>query len=275
MGKVTLKIKKTTLRSGLSCYHVGMNRFAFFCMLLFSFIAMAYAETALTKPTKPKPLLDNTIPIAPEENIAKGNIMAGFSVSLVQAEASDLDIIVGDLYDLDGYTFSVDAFGGYFFRDALAAGVRGGYSRTKYTLHFSLLEDIADVDQERKYLSNGFYVQPFLRNCLKLFDSKSIYFFNETSLQVAYSYGISQVDDTEDISKTRTQTLSFKLGLNPGVDVVLVEGFAFETSVGLLGLSSSMTDIEENGEATSSIDYNIINFKVNLLALDFCLVYFF
>ena len=84
---------------------------------------MAYAETAPTKPPKPKPLLDNTIPIAPEENIAKGNIMAGFSVSLVQAEASDLDIIVGDLYDLDGYTFSVDAFGGYFFRDALAGGI--------------------------------------------------------------------------------------------------------------------------------------------------------
>jgi hypothetical protein len=241
-------------------------------MLFLTFVVISYGETV---PVKPKPLLDNTVPISPEENIAKGNIMAGFSVSLVQAEASDVDMVIGDLYDLDGYTFSVDAFGGYFFRDALATGIRGGYSRTKYTLHFSLLEDIAELDQERKYLSNGFYVQPFLRNYLKLFDSKSIYFFNETSFQVAYSYGISQVDDTEDISKTRTQSLSFKLGLNPGIDVVLVKGFAFETSVGLLGLSSSMIDIEENGESTSEINYNIINFEVNLLALDFCLVYFF
>ena len=54
-----------------------------------------------------------------------------------------------------------------------------------------------------------------------------------------------------------------------------VDRFAFETSVGLLGLSSSIIDVEENDETSSRVVYNIVNFTINLLALDFSLVTFF
>jgi hypothetical protein len=56
---------------------------------------------------------------------------------------------------------------------------------------------------------------------------------------------------------------------------MVLDRLAFETSVGLLGLSSSIMEIEENGESRSEVLYNIVNFKINLLALDFSLVYFF
>lgn len=220
-------------------------------------------------------LLDNAYPIHPSENIAKGHIMAGATVSLLQAKADDLDILIADLYELDGYTFTVQAFGGYFFKDALALGLRGGYERTYYTIDFSLLEDISDLNQRRKYLSNGFFLQPFLRNYMKLIDSRVIYFFNETNLKLSYSSGISHVDDHEDLTKTITNSYGLELGLNPGIAIFLVQGFAFETSIGLLGLSSNYVSIEENGKKSSSLKYNIINFKVNLLSLNFSLVYFF
>ena len=56
---------------------------------------------------------------------------------------------------------------------------------------------------------------------------------------------------------------------------MILDNFAFETSVGLLGLSSSIIEIEENGEKHSEFSYNMVNFTVNLLALDLSLVYFF
>ena len=56
---------------------------------------------------------------------------------------------------------------------------------------------------------------------------------------------------------------------------MVLDRLAFETSVGLLGLSSSFMEIEENGVSHSEVVYNIVNFKINLLALDFSLVYFF
>ena len=222
-------------------------------------------------------LLDELYPVSPEEAISAGHILGGATLSLIQANTEDdaLNVIIGDVYEAEGYMFTVQAFGGYFIKDALAVGAHLGYSRTWLDIDFSLLEDLADVKQHRKYVSNGFFVQPFLKNYLKVMDSKSLYFFNETSILVQYSYGMSQSDDGEEIDKTRNKTWTIKAGLNPGICIMVLSRFAFETSVGLLGLSTSVVDVEENGESHSRLVYNIVNFTINLLALDFSLVYFF
>ena len=222
-------------------------------------------------------LLDELYPVSPEEAISAGHILGGATLSLIQANTEDdaMNVIIGDVYEAEGYMFTVQAFGGYFIKDAVAVGAHLGYSRTWLDIDFSLLEDIADVKQHRKYVSNGFFVQPFLKNYLKVMDSKSLYFFNETSVLVQYSYGMSQSDDGEEIDKTRNKTWTIKAGLNPGICIMVLSRFAFETSVGLLGLSTSVVDVEENGESHSRLVYNIVNFTINLLALDFSLVYFF
>ena len=132
-----------------------------------------------------------------------------------------------------------------------------------------------DVKERRKYVSNGFFVQPLLKNYLKVLNSRIFYLFNETSVSVEYSYGISQTDNGEDMKKSRNTGWSIKAGINPGICVMVLDRFAFETSVGLLGLSSSIIDVEDNGETSSRVVYNIVNFTINLLALDFSLVTFF
>jgi hypothetical protein len=222
-------------------------------------------------------LLDELYPVYPDEAISAGHIFGGATLSLIQANTEDdaLNVIIGDVYEAEGYMFTVQVFGGYFIKDALAVGTHLGYSRTWLDIDFSLLEDLADVKQHRKYVSNGFFVQPFLKNYLKVMDSKSLYFFNETSILVQYSYGMSQSDDGEEIDKTRNKTWTIKAGLNPGICIMVLSRMAFETSVGLLGLSTSVVDVEENGESHSRLVYNIVNFTINLLALDFSLVYFF
>ena len=229
------------------------------------------------KPAKKSSILDALFPIEPDESIAKGHFYAGTTLSLIQANTEDdaLNILIGDVYEAYGYTFTVEAFGGYFIRDAMALGVRAGYSRTWFDIDFSLMEDLMDVKERRKYVSNGFFVQPLLKNYLKVLDSRIFYLFNETSVSVEYSYGISQTDDGEDMKKTRNRGWSIKAGLNPGICVMVLDRFAFETSVGLLGLSSSIIDVEENDETSSRFVYNIVNFTINLLALDFSLVMFF
>lgn len=222
-------------------------------------------------------LLDALYPIDKSEAIAKGRAFGGVTLSLIQAQTDDdaMNVIIGDVYDAEGYMFTVEAFGGYFLKDALAIGIRGGYSRTWLDIDFALLEDLLDVAEHRKYESNGFFVQPFLKNYLKVFDSRILYFFNETSLMVEYSYGISQTDDGEDMAKTRNKMWTINFGLNPGLCIMVLDRFAFETSVGLLGLSSSIIEVEENGEKHSETVFNMVNFTINLLALDFSLVYFF
>lgn len=238
--------------------------------------SFAFADDSASE-SKKGGLLGNLFSVEEDEAIHRGNYLAGATLFLLQGESDEdaLNIIFGDIYKAEGYTFTAEGFCGYFVRDAMAVGARAGYSRTFVDVDFSILEDLADVKEHRKYVSNGFFVQPFLKNYLKVFNSKTIYFFNETSLSVEYSYGISQSDDGEEISKTRNRGWTFKFGINPGLCIMVLDRLAFETSVGLLGLSSSFMEIEENGVSHSEVVYNIVNFKINLLALDFSLVYFF
>ena len=240
-------------------------------------LAVQKSDTAKADTAKKRGLFDALFPVEPDEAIAKGHFYAGATLSLIQANTEDdaLNILIGDVYDAYGYTFTVEAFGGYFISDAMALGLRSGYSRTWFDVDFSILEDLMDLKEQRKYVSNGFFVQPLLKNYLKVLDSRIFYLFNETSVSVEYSYGISQTDNGEDLKKTRNTGWTIKAGINPGICVMVLDRFAFETSVGLLGLSSSIIDVEENDETSSRVVYNIVNFTINLLALDFSLVTFF
>ena len=234
-------------------------------------------EKAPADSVKKGGLLDALFPVESDEMISKGHVYAGATLSLIQANTEDdaLNILIGDVYEAYGYTFTVEAFGGYFFRDAMAIGLRAGYSRTWFDVDFTILEDLMDIKERRKYVSNGFFVQPLLKNYLKVLDSHLFYLFNETSVMVEYSYGISQTDDGEDMKKTRNRGWSIEAGINPGICVMVLNRIAFETSVGLLGLSSSIIDVEENNETKSRVVYNVVNFTINLLALKFSLVTFF
>lgn len=251
--------------------------------ILLSLLVLCLSAMAQEKPVQNEPskksggLLEALYPVSPDEAIAKRRIFGGATLSLIQGttDGDALNILIGDIYEGEGYTFTAEIFGGYFIRDAIALGMHTGYSRTWFDIDFSLLEDLMDHSEHRKYVSNGFFVRPFLKNYLKVFDTRTIYFFNETSIGIEYSYGISQSDDGEDMDKTRNRKWSIDVGLNPGLCIMVLNRFAFETSVGLLGLSTSIMEVEENGETHSEFMYNIVNFTINLLALDFSLVYFF
>jgi hypothetical protein len=52
---------------------------------------------------------------------------------------------------------------------------------------------------------------------------------------------------------------TFKFGLNPGLCIMVLDRLAFESSVGLLGLSSSLVEVEENDKSHSEFVYNIVN----------------
>lgn len=235
------------------------------------------SEVSSSSSAKTGGMLGALYPVEADEAIAKGHVYSGLSLSLIQANSEDdaLNIMIGDVYEAYGYTFTLEAFGGYFIKDAMAIGMRAGYSRTWYDIDFSLLEDLLDMKQHRKYVSNGFFFQPMLKNYFKVLSSRNLYVFNETSIKLGYSYGISQSDNGEDLDKSKNSSWSIEVGINPGICIMVLDRFAFETSVGLLGLSTSVLDVEENGKSHSRVVANVVNFTINLLALNFSLVAFF
>ena len=141
-------------------------------IILLTLVAFAFSATSAdsTKPTKKGGLLGSLFSVEEDEAIHRGNILTGATLFLLQGNSDEdaLNILFGDIYKAEGYTFTAEVFGGYFVRDAMAVGMRSGYSRTYVDIDYSILEDIADVKEHRKYVSNGFFVQPFLKNYLKV-----------------------------------------------------------------------------------------------------------
>ena len=83
-----------------------------------------------------------------------GFLHGGATLSLIQGNTDDdaLNILIGDVYDGYGYMFTVELFGGYFIKDAMALGMHAGYSRTWFDIDLALMEDLLDVAEERKYV---------------------------------------------------------------------------------------------------------------------------
>lgn len=226
-------------------------------------------KTKVNDTKRPKVgLVDVTQKISPEEWISKGRILTGFNASFNQAKMKDLDfnIILAELADFSGHTVEVSGYAGYFFKDAIGFGLRLGYNRFMYDIKFTLSgEEPTNI----QYLNNKYFGEIFLRNYIRLGQSYSFYFFNETSIRFDKGKGILQKTDVNEINKTLTDSYGLQIGLRPGIAIMLTKGFAFETSVSLLGLKTSIQNSTINGEEKRDIVLNSLDFDINLLKINF------
>ena len=95
----------------------------------------------------------------------------------------------------DGYTFKISPFGGYFFADNVAAGLRLAYARSYINLDnldLDLGDDLNFNVADQNFWDHSFMVSGFLRTYMGLGKSKVFGFFNEARL----SYGYGQGKDT-------------------------------------------------------------------------------
>ena len=78
-------------------------------------------------------ILGDLFQVETDEAIYRKNIFAGATLFLLQGNTDEetLNILIGDVYEAEGYTFTAKVFGGYFVKNAMAVGARAGYSRTK------------------------------------------------------------------------------------------------------------------------------------------------
>ena len=81
-----------------------------FFIFLLTFVALAYsaAPADSTKPSKKGGLLGSLYPVEEDEAIHRGNILTGATLFLLQGNSDEdaLNILFGDIYKAEGYTFT-------------------------------------------------------------------------------------------------------------------------------------------------------------------------
>ena len=138
---------------------------------------------------------------------------------------------------------------------------------------------IADIEINVKdyfTLNHDFTGMIVYRNYIPIGNSKRFALFNET--QLALGLGEAKLingSNPQSVVGSYEESLSLKLGLNPGLVAFVNDNLAVEVNVGMLGLQYNSVDQIHNQVYEGSRDATMINFKVNIFSIGFGMAYYF
>lgn len=203
---------------------------------------------------------------------SKGMWHAGITMSIVDSNDENVDELIYDVIKNHKSGFEINVLGGYFIGDNMSLGLQYSYAKHER----DLIYETDETEARRQRASANHTFTAFLRNYYPISSNNRFSFFNETDLSVGFGNSNSRNTKSEsEITKTYTDEIDLKLGLRPGIAIILIEGFAFEVSVDLLGLTYSNDKITKDGVNEGSRSDFKFDFDISLLSLDFGLAYYF
>ncbi|MEL4306479.1 outer membrane beta-barrel protein [Joostella sp. CR20] len=218
------------------------------------------------------PLLSSAQDEEPVINFSKGKWHTGITLSVNTDDDDDIENILFNISKNEQENFEINFTGGYFVKDNMSIGLQYSYLKHSQDLNYQ-----TDDESPRYQSAKSVHTfTGFLRNYYPVTANHRLNFFNETNLGVGFgNTNTRHTKSEDDITKTFNDEFNLRLGVKPGVAVILTEGFAFEVALKLLGLDYTHSDITTNGiKQGSSSDFKL-DFDISLLSLDFGLAYYF
>ena len=209
--------------------------------------------------------------------IEKGTWMVGGQVSYSAHSNDNYRFLIIEDINSDGYRFSVSPLVCYAIKDNMSLGVRFAYGRNKLMVDTAKIGiDDIEIDIRDYYsLSHDFTGMVVYRNYIPIGNSKRFALFNETQLAVGVGEAkLINGRNANSVVGTYEESLSFRLGLNPGLIAFVNDHLAVEVNVGMLGLQYNSIDQIHNQVYKGSREATQINFKVNVFSIGFGLAYY-
>ncbi len=207
--------------------------------------------------------------------------MTGGTLGFATENNDNEETLLGRRRDLESYDFSINPIYGYFIRDNLLIGGIVSYMFSKSNEVTRWEEGIIGPPtaqrQDVRSVSHGFLLAPLLRYYIPLGNSGRAYLFVHTHLGLGYQEGKTEREDTGgNITRIPSDRFGLELVFRPGFTIFVYEGFAFEITIGSLGLSTVYEEIGEGEDKSTkwSNDFDLI-FDVDLLTINFGLVGYF
>jgi hypothetical protein len=153
---------------------------------------------------------------------------------------------------------------------AVGFGLRIDQSRlTKTTIDSDGI--MADVQEAGSIYTSSL----FMKNFIPLTANQRINLYNLVGLAYVDDRKNSESFSQDVLTRTYTQESSVRLGISPGIQVFIVEGFATEVGVNVAGLTGTRKVVSVNGEEESSVDTFDFDLRLNILSLNISFYYYF
>jgi len=202
---------------------------------------------------------------------AKNNAFIGLSFSLEDKKLTNTDYLVQKVIDGERLDYDLLLKGGYYTGNYGMAGLAFNYYQDKFQ---------GDVFRDPDTLisntiTRGFAFIPYFRSSVPLTNNERLSFFTELGVRMGASHSLTRnTKNLDEVEKTYGTNYNFRLGISPGVTFFVMEAFALEVQLNVLGYELRVEEKSvNNGESSKTVRQNV-DFNINLLSLQLGLAYY-
>jgi hypothetical protein len=169
-----------------------------------------------------------------------------------------------------GYNFLVT--GGYFIKPTLALGGALRYDESRVT---KLTEDtdgiISNIQEAGTIITSSVYAKYFI----PLTPNGKFNLYSITGLGWIADRNTTESFTQNILTRTYTNKNTLQLGISPGIQVFVIDGFATEVGVNVAGFSGSRKIEMVNGVENTAVNTFDLDLRINILSLNISFYYYF
>lgn len=205
--------------------------------------------------------------------LTRGRGYSNLSFSLDQRKAENEDQLLRMVIDQDKLNYRITTAGGIALKDNFTVGLGISYGRQRQDITF-LDEDEEEITSESVGQDISFI--PNFRKYIPLGAGK-FQIFVQTDLRISLGESLQRNFLSNDVEKIDENFTELRLGVQPGLALFFTRNWAFETSVGIAGLSSRWTTKTVNNDTANQtkIQQSSADLRLNLLTLNLGVAYYF
>jgi hypothetical protein len=153
---------------------------------------------------------------------------------------------------------------------AVGAGVRIDQSRLSKTVIDS--DGItSNIQEAGSILTSSVYI----KNFIGLTANRRINLYNIAGIAWIADRNTAENFSQDLLTRTYTRKNGLQVGISPGVQVFIVDGFATEVGVNVAGFSATRKEVAVNGVVDSKVNTLDIDLRLNILSLNISFFYYF
>jgi hypothetical protein len=205
--------------------------------------------------------------------IDKGRAYVGLSFGVNFKEANNQNFLgLVNIVEEKSSGGNVQLNGGYFLGKYFSVGGIYQYGENNGDL---LTEDADQIRTHTESIRRLHTIGAYVKYFTPLNEKERINLFARVGISYQDERVLDEATTNEVLTRTFQKTNTLYFGIIPGVQVLVVEGFAVEADISIAGLQSSWTDTWVNGELAGDVHTTSVSFDINLLTLNIGFFYYF
>lgn len=198
--------------------------------------------------------------------ILKGTQNFGLSFSLGTKNIENENQLLQYVHNSKNNAWSISAEGGYTVADYMNTGLRLSFGQTTDN---AIITPLNGTKNNSESVSRSYTIAPYFMTYMPIGKNHFLYLTNRVELLYRYESKLKETVDQEILNRQHYTNHTFGAGFRPGVLVLVQEGFGFEVSLNVLGLTygvetNTNTNQPDTKKSEGSIDLKLDILKLNL-----------